>query len=142
MIKLDVSEGKLNEELNQWFWKGLDSDKEEQNAPLFREEPIQIIAHDDRGRRIAALAGTICWDWLYIDMIWVEKDSRKKNTGSDLMRRVEQEARLRNCAGVYLWTQSFQAPGFYEKLGYEKFVVISDFPRGHQRIGFMKRLAA
>jgi hypothetical protein len=42
--------------------------------------------------------------------------------------------------GIYLWTQSWQAGGFYAKLGYEQFTEFADFPPGHSRLGFRKYL--
>jgi hypothetical protein len=48
----------------------------------------------------------------------------------------------RDCHSSYLWTESFEGPDFYPKLGYQKFAVKEDFPLGHRRTGFMKRLAA
>ncbi|MGC6728099.1 hypothetical protein ACP0GO_26835, partial [Escherichia coli] len=41
---------------------------------------------------------------------------------------------------MWLDTYSFQARGFYEKLGYTVFGTIDDFPPGHQRFFGRKRL--
>jgi len=38
-------------------------------------------------------------------------------------------------------TFDFQARGFYERLGYEAFAELQDFPRGHSRF-FMKKTLA
>jgi len=35
---------------------------------------------------------------------------------------------------------TFQAPGFYAKLGYTVFGELADVPRGHRRLWFCKRL--
>ena len=50
-------------------------------------------------------------------------------------------------AGLYGWTRagyldthSFQAPGFYRKLGCQEIAVIEDCPPGHRRHWFRKRL--
>jgi ribosomal protein S18 acetylase RimI-like enzyme len=55
------------------------------------------------------------------------------------MAAVEAEARSLGCRGAYLDTFSFQAPKFYEKLGYREFGRIADFPAGFDRIWLMKR---
>jgi GNAT superfamily N-acetyltransferase len=80
--------------------------------------------------------------WAYFDLVWVREDLRGKGLGRKLMEKIEDESQKRGCHSVYLWTQDFEAPGFYEKLGYRQFVVMDNFNQGHQRIGFMKRLAA
>jgi ribosomal protein S18 acetylase RimI-like enzyme len=38
-------------------------------------------------------------------------------------------------------TYSFQAPGFYRKLGFRSFGLIRNYPRGASRIFFVKPLA-
>ena len=43
--------------------------------------------------------------------------------------------------GIWLWTQSWQADGFYRQLGYSELTRFDDFPKGHSRIGFRKNLA-
>jgi GNAT superfamily N-acetyltransferase len=80
--------------------------------------------------------------WAYIDLLYVSKERRGQGLGRLLMKRAEDEARKRGCHSAFLWTQEFEAPGFYEKLGYKRFVTFENFIPGHQRIGFMKQLAA
>ena len=46
----------------------------------------------------------------------------------------------RGCHSAWVETFSFQAPGFYRKLGYEPFGEL-DYPPGHKRIFLHKRLA-
>jgi GNAT superfamily N-acetyltransferase len=122
--------------------QGLDQYTEEKNVPAYRPIPISVVAKDDSGAIIGGLAGETAWSWLYIDLLWVKKESRAKGIGCALVKRAERKAAERGCCAACLLTESFQAPGFYEKQGYQKFVVQEDFPPGHQRIGFMKRLAA
>ncbi|MDD3028742.1 MAG: GNAT family N-acetyltransferase [Alphaproteobacteria bacterium] len=78
--------------------------------------------------------------WAYIDIVWVREDCRGTGQGRALVSQTEEEAVKRGAHSAYLWTQDFEAPGFYEKLGYKRFVVMEDFIPGHQRIGFMKKL--
>ncbi|GGC91032.1 hypothetical protein GCM10007418_08390 [Halopseudomonas salina] len=42
--------------------------------------------------------------------------------------------------GIWLDTFDFQAPEFYPKHGFTRFGQIDDFPPGHQRYFFQKRL--
>ena len=56
------------------------------------------------------------------------------------MQCVEEFAADESLQGVWLWTQSWQAESFYTKLGYEEFTRFENFPKGHTRIGFRKRL--
>jgi ribosomal protein S18 acetylase RimI-like enzyme len=56
------------------------------------------------------------------------------------MAEAERIAIDRQCEGIWLDTFSFQAPGFYAKLGFERFGLIKDFPPGQSRHFLMKRL--
>jgi hypothetical protein len=57
-----------------------------------------------------------------------------------LLESAEQEAGTRGCKIIFLSTYSFQAPGFYQKLGYELAGQVDDFPPGHQYCFLVKRL--
>ena len=39
---------------------------------------------------------------------------------------------LRGCQQMILTSYSFQAPGFYQQLGYEVFAVLDEHPRSHR----------
>ena len=43
---------------------------------------------------------------------------------------------------MVLATHSFQAPPFYERLGYEKQAVVRGQPKGHASIVYVKRVPA
>jgi ribosomal protein S18 acetylase RimI-like enzyme len=64
---------------------------------------------------------------------------RGSGLGRHLMRQAEEEARSRSCRGVWLDTYSFQARGFYERLGFVVFGTIEDYPPGQRRIFMQDR---
>jgi ribosomal protein S18 acetylase RimI-like enzyme len=51
-----------------------------------------------------------------------------------MLLQAEQEAIARGCRGAWLDTYSFQARGFYERLGYAVFGILNDYPPGQKRI--------
>jgi hypothetical protein len=53
---------------------------------------------------------------------------------------VEAEASKRGCEYCWLDTFSFQAPGFYEKYGYTRFGELGEYPRGHKRFFYTKKI--
>ena len=57
-----------------------------------------------------------------------------------MKRAVEAEAKARNCRQIVLETHSFQAPGFYRKLGFEVIGTVDGYPLGHQYLTLVKRL--
>ncbi len=75
-----------------------------------------------------------------VDQIWVDETVRGEGLGRRIMEAAEAEAILRGCTRVMLDTFSFQAPEFYEKLGYVTFGVIEDYIPGERQYFLEKRL--
>jgi GNAT superfamily N-acetyltransferase len=93
---------------------------------------LTLWVKNQTGERLAGLHG---WSWggsCYIQDLWVHKDLRGQGYGTQLLHAAEQEARTRGCDHMVLSSFSFQAPGFYQKLGYDVFAVLEDHPRHHR----------
>ncbi len=102
--------------------------------------PLCIVLRDEAGETLGGLIGDTYYDWLYVSLMFVKDDLRGQGYGEKLLLRAEEEARTRGVKDVYLDTFSFQAPGFYKKLGYRVFGELVDFPPGHTRHFMTKRL--
>ena len=101
--------------------------------------PLAVFIRND-GEVVAGLAGETYCGWLFIKYLWVSEDLRWRGVGRELMARAEARARDRGCHSAWVDTFSFQAPGFYQKLGYEEFGRL-DYPPDHQRHFLRKRLS-
>jgi GNAT superfamily N-acetyltransferase len=101
--------------------------------------PLAVFARE-RGRVVAGLAGETYSGWLFTRYLWVSDALRSQGIGRKLMSDAEMKALERGCHSAWVDTFSFQAPGFYRKLGYEPFGEL-DYPPGHKRIFLRKRLA-
>jgi GNAT superfamily N-acetyltransferase len=100
--------------------------------------PLAVFARDGEGI-IAGLAGETYSGWLFIRYLWVSDALRGQGIGRKLMGDGEARALERGCHSAWVDTFSFQAPGFYPRLGYEVFGEL-DYPPGHKRIFLQKRL--
>jgi ribosomal protein S18 acetylase RimI-like enzyme len=89
---------------------------------------------------LAGLVGETFFGWMFVSLLWVSERHRGNGWGSSLMRTAEAEARERGVRHVYLDSFSFQAPAFYEKLGYREFGRLKDFPAGYDRVWMTKAL--
>jgi GNAT superfamily N-acetyltransferase len=95
---------------------------------------------DDRGSIIAGLSGHTWGECCEIVRLWVARTHRSRGIGKALMQAAEQEAIARGCRQIVLSTHTFQAPGFYEKLGFSRLTAIPDSPKGYENIFFIKYL--
>ena len=102
--------------------------------------PLNIIEYDAEGNLIGGILGGTYWGWMYVDILWVRENHRKKGIGSKLLSAAEKEAKSRGCHHVHLDTMSWQAPKFYEKHGYTVIGILPDIPSGNQKYLLMKEL--
>lgn len=103
--------------------------------------PRYLVGRDAAGAIRSGIKYLVVYDWLSVHWLWVAEAHRGSGEGSRLMQAAEQEARAEGCRGAHLDTFSFQAPGFYAKLGYREFGRIGDYPPGFDRIWLMKLFA-
>ena len=111
-----------------------------QQAGVTTPEPVALLLRDESGEILGGLHGRVFYQWLYIDLLSVPEQARGQGIGSTLMQMAEDLAREKACIGVWLDTFDFQAPDFYRKHGYQEFGRLDDYPPGHQRLFFQKRL--
>jgi len=100
--------------------------------------PLGLFVRDE-GAVVAGLAGETYCGWLFVKYLWVSEDLRGRGLGRELMAHAEARARDRGCHSAWLDTFSFQARGFYQKLGYEEFGRL-DYPPDHYKHFMKKRL--
>jgi ribosomal protein S18 acetylase RimI-like enzyme len=116
------------------------------NAARAGETPFRqfaLLLREPRGEEIVGgLYAYVMYDWVSVEMLIVPETHRGSGVGTELMRRVEAYGQDTRCVGVWLNTFSFQALGFYQKLGYEVFGSLDDHPRGGHRYFLRKRLPA
>ena len=139
-MRIEFRRGDLTSSERSVVTEGFHRHSEEQDAPEYRKVRVKWLAFDDRDDISAVLTADILWDWIYIDELWVSHKLRGEGLGRQLMQLAEEFAVSQGLQGIWLWTQSWQAEGFYRQLGYRQFTRFDDFPKGHSRIGFRKKL--
>ena len=101
---------------------------------------MAIILKDERDQIRAGIYGQLWGQCLDVDYLWVHADLRGQGYGQKLLLELEIEAARRGCTQVFLDTYSFQAPDFYQKLGYEIWGVKDGYPNQHRKYFLKKRL--
>ena len=89
---------------------------------------------------VGGLNGRSSRGMLFIDVFFLPEALRGSGLGSRLLRMAEEEGRRRGCRTGLLHTNSFQAPGFYQKHGWREFGRFPTDPPGTCRIFFSKEL--
>lgn len=97
-----------------------------------------VIAARERADLVGGLVGETGWQWLHVDLLWVDEAHRRRGIGLQLLQAAEREAWRRGARHVFLDTFDFQAREFYERQGFVIFGVQEDYPPGHSRF-YMRR---
>ena len=107
----------------------------------FNADQEDFAFHIERdGKLIAGITACRVLDTMEIEYLCVEEAFRGKGYGRRLLQTVEQIAAEKKLRQITLWTYSFQAPGFYERLGYERLFALDPCFGAYQQIFFRKRL--
>ncbi|MGS0695098.1 GNAT family N-acetyltransferase [Shewanella sp. 0m-4] len=105
---------------------------------------LSVVAHDSSdssgsGKLIGGVAGRTIYDNFLINVVWVDKAARGTGLGRKLMLQAETEAKKRGCTMAQLDTLSFQAPVFYQKLGFEIIGTVPSTAKSPERYFLLKR---
>ena len=104
-------------------------------------QPFALVLRDPASQAVTGGLWAISYyGWLFVELLVLPEERRGQGLGTRLMREAESAARERGCTGIWLDTFSFQARGFYEKLGYTVFGRLDDYPPGQSRFWLQKRL--
>jgi len=103
-------------------------------------ENLCFVLRNSEDEIVGGVIGATYWDWLYINLMWVREDLRRQGYGRQLLEQAEALGRQRGARHAHLDTFTFQAPEFYQKLGYRMFGELHDCPPGHTRIYLVKDL--
>jgi len=121
------------------LWDGLVRYNREQAGPL-RYTRTVLGARDAKGRLLGGAILQSYWKETYVELLWLSAKARRLGLGRRLIAEAERRARKRGSVLIHLNTYSFQAPGFYEKLGFKRFGGMAGSPRGASRHFYAKHL--
>ncbi|SNR60913.1 Acetyltransferase (GNAT) domain-containing protein [Flavobacterium sp. ov086] len=125
---------KIIDGINEFNWSKVPA-----NSNIW--EPIELVAKTKNGIEIGGILGGIgYWNGLEIKVLWIEGKYRNKGIGTWILKQAEKIATEKGAKISMLDTFDFQAEKFYLKNGYEPIGEIKDFPKGHKRIYFSKKL--
>ena len=112
------------------------------STPLGRDRikiPVAVWLRQ-HGHVLGGAYGDTHYGWLYLRSLWVHEQVRGEGWGSRLIELFEAEGIARGCRGAWVDTYGFQAPVFYERVGYQEFGRLKEFPPGSTRHFLWKSL--
>jgi len=89
---------------------------------------------------IGGISGSVYWNGLEIDTLWVDESQRRHGIGQQLLKAAEAYARDNDAVVAFLKTVA--AKEFYEKMGYQVYGVLEDRPIGTVLYHLKKRIDA
>ena len=110
--------------------------------PQLPPTPLYVFVLDSAGTLMGGLKGRThrIPTWLEVTALWVDETVRGRGLGRQLMERAERLARSRGCLYARLATCDFNAPGFYEKLGYQLYGRLENCPPGETVFYYWREL--
>jgi GNAT superfamily N-acetyltransferase len=99
-----------------------------------------LLCDPDTGETLGGMIGRTSYGLLFIDLVYLPESARGQDIGSRLLAMMEQEGIARGCLSAFLFTITWQAPGFYERHGWTEFGRIHCDPPGHARVFMTKTL--
>jgi GNAT superfamily N-acetyltransferase len=107
-------------------------------VPELQSHKIVAAIRDADGILHGGVIGRMAGDSVYMEIVWTDDSTRGQGFGSAAMRLVEERARGLGAREAWLYTMSFQARPFYEKLGYTQFAELTWLGGRHAR-HFMRK---
>lgn len=104
-------------------------------------QPLAVFVTDPTTGKVAGgLFGGSYMGQLRVDRFFLPESLRRDRIGSRVLKMAEEEAKRRGCSRVTLSTMEIQAPGFYQKQGYEMAAKLDCDPPGITRYVMTKKL--
>jgi GNAT superfamily N-acetyltransferase len=105
-----------------------------------RGTSLGIFLRDEDNKLVGGVSAYIWGETAEIDFLWLADNLRGQGVGQRLMAQIEKAVVERGARQAVLTTFSFQAPDFYEKIGYETFATLDGLGNGHKKFYLRKSL--
>jgi ribosomal protein S18 acetylase RimI-like enzyme len=101
---------------------------------------LGFVIRDEAGRMIGVAAGYTWAGISELKQLWVDEAYRACGYGRELLNAFVTEAHRRGVRRIWVASYDFQAPGLYEKAGFERMAEFDGWPEGHVNVVLCKRL--
>ncbi len=126
------------------FQQGLESyNMEKTNWEFNSPQPWHnLVLKDHEGKVVGGIiTSTLYWSQ-YLEVLWVDEKYRGLGYGKDLVIEAQKLAKEIGCISSHVYTFSWQAPQFYQAVGYDLIVTYDGYHSGIKEYVLMTRLAS
>jgi N-acetylglutamate synthase-like GNAT family acetyltransferase len=103
---------------------------------------LAFVIRDDAGHTIGVAAGYSWASTAELKQMWVDEAYRGRGYARELLNAFVAEAAIRSVRRIWVASYDFQAPGLYEKAGFERMAEFAGWPEGHSNVILCKILVA
>ena len=107
-------------------------------VPNLNSHKIVAAVRDADGKVVGGVIGRLAGDSVYMEVVYNDEAVRGTGLGREAMLLAEVEAKRLGATESWLYTMSFQAKPFYEKLGYAQCAELNWLDGKHKR-HFMRK---
>jgi GNAT superfamily N-acetyltransferase len=100
---------------------------------------LGFVIRDESDRVIGVAAGYTWAGVSELKQMWVDKAHRGRGYAKALLSAFVDEAKQRGVKRIWVASYDFQAPGMYEKAGFERVTQFEGWPEGHVNVILCKR---
>jgi N-acetylglutamate synthase-like GNAT family acetyltransferase len=101
---------------------------------------LGFVIRDEAGRMIGVAAGYTWAGTSELKQMWVDEAYRGRGYGRELLNAFITGACGRGVRRIWVASYDFQAPGMYEKAGFERMAEFERWPEGHSNVILCKTL--
>jgi ribosomal protein S18 acetylase RimI-like enzyme len=117
-MTLQIQQNKLTDEVKKKVFQGFAQEAIKcTGIDGLNEDPVSFEIFNELGF-FAALVVQLFWGQLHIKYLFVEEAYRGQGVARKLMNHALDFAKKRECQVAFVETMSFQAPRFYQKMGF------------------------
>jgi N-acetylglutamate synthase-like GNAT family acetyltransferase len=101
---------------------------------------IGFVILNEAGQMIGAAAGYTWSGTSELKQMWIDEEHRGRGYGRALLKAFVDEASRRGVRRIWVQSHDFQAPGMYEKAGFQRMVELEGWPDGHVNVILCKTI--
>ncbi len=135
-------DGKPSEEEMNIAKKGLeDYNKAFPSGGLDIPTPdISLILRNEEGKIIGGVITSMLVGVMHLEILWVDKKYRRQGLGRALILEAEKIGKKKGYSTCQTWTFDFQAPEFYQSIGFQVLGICNVYTDGITEYVLMKQL--